>query len=299
MQSKVSRILGNQFFVDQDYFYPGASYIYFANQKQLKLILTARTKNNFSFLLSLDVDLASMIGTASKPIISLGAKDSFDENGISYPCIFEFNNQKYLFYTGWSLRTNNPFKNTLGYSRFGDEINKIGPLSIIKDKGFITEIGSMDIFKFQNSNYMFFTKFDEWDGHNPRYSIRVAKSEGISTWILDRSFNLNKINELSSMVSRPSIVRYQSQYLIFFCYREKNLDYKIGLAQSSNFFSWKLISKDVFKNLDLESWCKEGQAYPHAIYNSEQNVFYLFFAGNSYGKDGFGLLNLSPSEVGL
>ncbi len=299
MKSKIFKIIKNQFFVDEDYFYPGAAYLYFFDNNYANLVLSARSKNNFSYLLNLEIDLRRMIGTPSAPIIKLGPKDSFDEHGISYPCIFNFQDQTYLFYTGWSLNTTNPFLNTLGYARLEDSVSKLGSLIVNNDKELIKEIGSVDIKRFNNFNYMFFTKFNEWEDSNPKYSIRAAKSSNIHSWQLDPTFNFEDLDELSSMVCRPSLVLFKSQYLLFFSHRETNSDYKIGLAKSSNFFEWKVESTNIFENFILEDWCKDGQAYPHVSYDFKTNSFYLFFAGNSYGRDGFGMINFIPDEIGL
>jgi len=261
--------------------------------QHVSLVLTARTIKNYSLLFRCEVNLKNMTAKANKSFVKLGQKDSFDERGMSYPCISNFKNTQYLFYTGWANSEKNPFLNSLGYGKFDNEFKKLGPVWIHSDQGSIKEVGSIEIIEFNNIHYMFFTQFNDWNHNSPSYNIRVAKSNKIDSWVVDKSFNFNEIDNIASMICRPSIIQYQSKHLMFFCYRENDTDYKIGLASSDNFFDWNLCSKDIFNKILLEDWCKEGQAYPHIYHDLKTKNFYLFFAGNSYGRDGFGVLQLN------
>jgi hypothetical protein len=229
--------------------------------------------------------------------MKLGTKKSFDETGTSYPCISNFKNSQYLFYTGWSQRGKEPFLNTLGYAKFNDRLKKIGPIYLNSNLGSIREIGSIEIKEFNDTHFMFFTQFNKWQSNSPTYNIRAAKSHDVNSWTLDKSFNFDEIDEISSMICRPSVLMYKSEYFMFFCHRKKDMDYKIGLASSANFYDWTLRSKDIFEKIPPQDWCKDGQAYPHVHYDSQTDDCYLFFAGNSYGRDGFGVLHFNLYDL--
>jgi len=238
-----------------------------------------------------------MIAKPLKPIMELGSKNAFDSRGISYPCIGNFQNTQYIFYTGWSNGKKNPFMNSLGFGVFDGKYKKMGSVSINSDQNKVEEIGSIEIKEFNDSHFMFFTEFHEWKNSSPKYNIRAAKNTAINEWDADQSFNFEEIDAVSSMICRPSIIKHQSKYLMFFCHREKDTDYQIGLARSDNFFNWNLHSTNIFENILLEDWCNQGQAYPHVYKDLKTENCYLFFAGNSYGRDGFGVLQFTMDSL--
>lgn len=238
-----------------------------------------------------------MIAKPLKPIMELGLNNTFDDRGTSYPCVFTFHNTQHIFYTGWSNGNKNPFINSLGFGVLDGKFKKMGPVCINYDKNKVEEIGSIEIKEFNDSDFMFFTEFHEWKNNSPKYNIRAAKRSAIDVWDIDQSFNFDEIDSVSSMICRPSIIKYQSKHLMFFCHREKYTDYQIGLATSDNFFNWNLLSTNIFENILLEDWCNQGQAYPHIYKDLKTENYYLFFAGNSYGRDGFGVLQFTMDSL--
>ena len=60
-------------------------------------------------------------------IIPLGKPGTFDENGTSYPSVFQFRNTYYLLYTGWIKGYHVPWYNSLGiaFSKDGKSCSKL------------------------------------------------------------------------------------------------------------------------------------------------------------------------------
>mgnify|MGYP002846944662 CR=1 FL=1 len=280
----------------KDFFYPSSSCVLSNSEKEIILILTARTKENFSKLFKLNLNLSSKEKKISGPILELGEKGAFDEKGTSYPCVVNYKNSKKLFYTGWSNNSGNAYLNRLAMTSMDKKSSEKTFLNIKSKKEKITEIGSIDIKYFNEIFYMFFTRFNSWKDKNPNYNFSVARSDNLEDWIHEESFNLDQINGTESgMICKPSIIKHGSIFYMFFCHRIITSDYKIGFASSSNFFNWKLVNKNIFADLDLQNWCKKGQSYPNILFNKFNNTFYLFFAGNAFGEDGFGFAKFNDS----
>ena len=296
MKLNITQVVSHSFQLGSTYTHPSSSYVYEASEQEIKLILTARDSNNYSHLFKVEIEVPSGKVTLDGPILDLGAINSLDHKGTSYPCIFEYQDKKKIFYTGWAKGHNSPFINSLFSSVFNFNRPKKEIVKINYGDQEIKEVGSVDIQFFNHNYYLFFTRFNVWQGDNPSYDISVAKSLDINNWTIDDRFNLKSINSIQSeMICRPSIIEHQSQFFMFFCHRTLSFDYKIGLAVSNDFFKWKLLSQDIFNGQSLPLWCNEGQSYPHIFFDKYHDNFYLFFAGNTYGKDGFGFLKLKAN----
>jgi hypothetical protein len=76
---------------------------------------------------------------------------------------------------------------------------------------------------------------------------------------------------------------------MWYSYRgsENNPNYRIGYAESSNAINW--IRKDESAGIDvsLTGWDSEMICYPFIL--DFQNIRYLFYNGNGYGRTGFGI----------
>lgn len=296
MKLNITQVLSHSFQLGLIYTHPSSSYVYEASQKEIKLILTARNSNNYSYLFKIEIEIPSGKAIIDGPILDLGTIDSLDHKGTSYPCIFKYQNKKKIFYTGWAGSNNTPFINSLFTAAFDFNRPKRELVKINCGDHEIKEVGGVDIKFFNDNYYLFFTHFDTWQGNNPSYDISVAKSFDSINWSIDDRFNLKSINNIQSeMICRPSIIENQSKFFMFFCHRSASFDYKIGLAVSNDFFKWELLSQDIFDGQSLPLWCNKGQSYPHIFFDKYHDNFYLFFAGNSYGKDGFGFSKLKES----
>ena len=291
-QPKITQIFQESFEANsKNYTHPSSSYVFNISEEEIQLILTGRDSSNYSKLFKFNLNLKSDKINISEPILNLGQASSLDHMGASYPCITKFGDKQKMFYTGWSKSQTKPFKNTLFSSCLNLEFPQKEVIKIQLGDETLDEIGSIDIKKFNGFYYMLFTQFKCWNGHEPAYNINAAKSLDLKNWVADQRFNLSAINTINSeMICRPSIIESNSKFYMFFCHRPESKDYSIGIASSDDFFNWSLESEDIFKDWSMPLWCNMGQSYPHVTFHSFHNNFYLFFAGNQYGKEGFGYM---------
>ena len=292
---RIEQIFSDELPYQDCFYYPSSSYLLSQEKSQLKFILTARDNHNRSRLFKITYNLESKQIKINGPLIELGINPSvFDSNGTSYPIYLRKENKEFIFYTGWASHEVNPFKNSLAVAVFEEGIMAQHNISILDKAKYISEIGSSEIMEYGDAYYLFFTEFLEWQQESPRYKISVAKGYDLLTWKKDYSFNLDIIDQLSSkLVCRPSIIFRDNLFYMFFCHRNEDSDYKLGLVSSKNFLDWHLVDQDIFKACYLPTWCEIGQSYPHITYDEHNKIFRLFFAGNSYGKDGFGYAEFS------
>ena len=76
--------------------------VYFATRPKADLSLTT--------FVDLSLDLEEQLYLHPEPILELGHKGSFDENGIMPDCVIEHNGLVYLYYSGWQDSKEFPIK---------------------------------------------------------------------------------------------------------------------------------------------------------------------------------------------
>ena len=97
----------------------------------------------------------------------------------------------------------------------------------------------------------------------------------------------------SEAQAMPSVVKIKDVYHMFYCYRSSfdfrrggSNGYRLGHAISKDLEIWKIRHSDLPSKYPF--WAQDMQCYPHAIVID--NELHLFYNGNSFGKNGIGLM---------
>lgn len=257
---------------------------------------------SYSTYLDLDrKDLTHVLRLADSPILPLGEKGCFDEFG-TYPISVVPYNGKYLaYYAGWTRCVSVPFNVAIG-AAIGDTpdaFHKIGNGPVVSysaNEPFV--ISGPKIRYFNNKYYLFYIAGKEWILDNakpePIYTIRMAESEDGLHWTkADRDLIPQKLGNEEAQAS-PDVHFFDGIYHMFFCYRGgrnyrgKENGYRIGYAFSKDLLHWE--RADELAGIDVgneNDWDAEMVSYPHVLELDGKR--YLFYLGNSVGRNGFGL----------
>ena len=91
-------------------------------------------------------------------------------------------------------------------------------------------------------------------------------------------------------LGRPQIVKLNGQYYVFYTRRMLNMKYWLGAVTSSDCVVWERVSQ--FSGLDLSpTGCDSEMVYFPSVLSTDRGVF-LFYSGNGFGRDGFGVARL-------
>lgn len=154
--------------------YTGASFALPAvdNASEFDLYVTGRDVRNRSLIgrarLRLDRDPA-VVGIDPEPVLGLGEKGTFDENGVSYPCLVKDGSAVYMFYTGWVPGVLTPFQNDLGLARqrTNGRFERVSKAPILpRSDGDHLGIGSSFALQDSDNWHLWYTSFREW-GSSP------------------------------------------------------------------------------------------------------------------------------------
>lgn len=261
-----------------------------------RIYFSGRNSENKSSVGSVDFNMKSkaIVENSAKEVMKYGMPDSFYSHGISVGCSYQIANKEYILFMGWQIRDNNHWRGDVG--RFEliskNENFKLNPL--------IPFIGTDDVFDkislsypcvlFEDGIYkMWYGSTIDWSSHNSEmiHVINYATSLDGENWT-KHGLAVPYKTGVAQAFSRPCVIHDEKGYHMWFSYRSGDgTPYRIGYAKSMNGVEWKLALEEVGINVSDKGWDSEMICYPFVFdYEGER---YMFYNGNKYGRDGFGL----------
>jgi hypothetical protein len=245
-------------------------------------------------------NLQEPISISTQPILELGGLGTFDEFGTYPVSVIKNNDDFWVYYAGWTRCESVPFNTAIGLAISKDNgvtFQKVGQGPIISyslQEPFV--ISGPKIRKFNNKFYLFYIAGYEWilDSNKPEpvYKIRLATSEDGVIWEKQNSDLIDSKFSDEAQAS-PDVFFRDGKYHMFFCYRSgtnfrgKENGYRIGYASSANLIHWTRQDELAGIDVSAEGWDSEMLSYPHVV--EIDGSTYMYYLGNSVGKNGFGL----------
>jgi hypothetical protein len=258
-----------------------------------------------------DLRLNFVTQTSKHKIIQRSELGTFDHDGIFPLNVFRDPESERIFgFTcGWKRKISVDIDMAIGLAESTDDGETFerkggGPiLAANMNEPFL--IGDPFVSKVDGQYLMFYIRGDNWledkkGAHERQYSITSATSNDLLHWersgtqIIPRRFDL----EAQAM---PSMLYLDGVYHLIYCYRNvfdfrENLEnsYRIGHAFSKDLRNWTLSDFRVPLGQAGE-WDSEMQCYPQ-IFQVGDSI-YIIYNGNSFGRFGVGLVELSREEL--
>ncbi len=256
---------------------------------------------SYSAFVDFDKDnLFKILKISTEPILKLGELGTFDEFGTYPVSVIKQGEEYWAYYAGWTRCESVPFNTSIGFAKStnnGETFEKIGNGPIIPytlNEPFI--LSGPKIRFYNNKFYLFYIAGTEWILDNgkpePIYKIKMATSiDGINWEKHNKDLIESKIENEAQ--ASPDVFFKDGIYHLFFCYRGgkdyrgKTNGYRIGYAFSTNLIDWTRDDENVGISVSDEGWDSEMISYPH-VFELNGNI-YMYYLGNSVGKNGFGL----------
>lgn len=258
-----------------------------------RIYFSTRDEQNRSSIGFVEIDIRNPAkGLLSAPTLVLSPGDlaMFDDSGASIGCIVPVEDQRYLYYMGWHLTVRVPWQNALGmaisqgrgqpfvrYSRFPTiELNEIDPYTI--SYPWVLREGG---------------KFKMWYGSNiawgtekkdMRHLIKYAESDDGIHWQRGNAIAIDFEGPAEYAICRPCVVKDDEIYRMWFCARGQS--YRICYAESGDGIAWRR-KPSIALDVSESGWDSEMVEYPFVFDHSGNR--YMLYAGNTFGKTGFGL----------
>ena len=167
-----------------------------AGEGPVDVYVAGRDDRNRSLIGRVQLDVSGeaprVIAVDQEPLLHVGRRGMFDENGVSYPCPVPSEDGLHLYYVGWMPTVLTPFQNHVGLARQQADgsfrrVSRAPILPRIDEDPLCT--GSAYVLREGPLWRMWYTAFLEWgEGeHDPvhRYLIKYAESDDGVNWRRD------------------------------------------------------------------------------------------------------------------
>jgi hypothetical protein len=260
-----------------------------------RFFFSARDAERRSHVGWVDVDLSGaprVIREASEPALSPGEDGAFDDSGVSIGSLAQTDDGVYLYYMGWKLGVNPPWRNAIGAARADIACERFERVA----SGAILDQSAQDP---HTLSYPCVIRsgprqWHMWYGSNltadlspdgMAHVIKLARSQDGIRWERDGATALGFADPGEHVLSRPSVVRIGNTLLM--CFACRGTRYRIGAAYSADGLRWNRIDGIMGLDPAIDGWEQGVGCYPALFQHRER--LWLAYNGSGYGARGFGL----------
>jgi hypothetical protein len=259
----------------------------------IRIYFSTRDDLNRSSIGFADVNLRDplkVLRVADEPVLAPGDLAMFDDSGASIGCIIDAGDRRFLYYMGWHLTVTVPWQNSIGLAISDGPDQPFRRVSRFP----ILELSEIDPY---TVSYPWVTiedgRFRMWYGSNTewgarkedmRHLIKYAEScDGIH-WIRTGHVAIDFDNPAEYAICRPCVINDGDRMKMWFCSRGET--YRIHYAESIDGLTWIRCGSSGI-DVSSEGWDAEMIEYPCVFDHAGSR--YMLYAGNGYGRTGFGL----------
>ena len=267
------------------------------SDKVIRVYFGARDQAGISRIRFVDLNAyhpKEILRVAESPALDIGEPGAFDDNGVILGDIQSINGLLYMFYIGFQLVNQVKFLAFTGLAQSIDQGTSFKrvcrtPILDRSDEGLY--IRAIHTALFENGIWkIWYAAGNAWVKMNnkfyPSYEIKYLESSDL--FCLPKTGTMCIQNQnFEYRIGRPRVYKKSDGYCIYYTKGETNGSYLPGFATSQDGISWR--RQDHLTGIttaEHDSWDSETLCYPSLI-----TVFgktYMFYNGNSMGKDGFG-----------
>jgi len=266
------------------------------------LYVSGRDVHNRSLIgrATFDASVGDIGELSPNPVMPLGERGSFDENGTSYPYVVTGQDGWRMYYTGWIEGVHVRWYNDIGLATSVDgrtfERYSRAPLALKSDQDFIG-IGSSCVLRHGERWLMWYTRFDRWGATEQDfehyYNIRHAVSEDGIHWEAVGGVCIDFEDATEYAIAKPCVLRLADQFMMW--YSRRGDAYRPGFAVSDDGISWHRLDSMVGIDVSESGWDADMLCYPMVVDGGE--TLYMFYNGNGYGKSGLGWATARKADL--
>lgn len=270
---------------------------------RLRIYFAARDEQGRSRPTYIEVDEQNpsrILYIHDRPILPLGERGTFDDNGIM-PCwIVNKGDVKYLYYIGWNPQVTVSYRLAIGLARSFDggatfEKYASGPICDrdVSEPFFNT---APCVLKEGDKWRMWYVSCTGWqivnDWPEPSYLVKHAESQDGIHWTRTNHVCIG-YDEFTQAIGRPCVFKSGNAYRMLYSFRstsgyraDPNSSYRLGYAESEDGLTWQRRDEHVGIERSAEGWDSEMIEYCY-LYD-QGPATYLFYNGNGFGRSGVG-----------
>jgi len=261
---------------------------------RFRIYFSSRDERNRSSISFVEIDIkdpTTILREAEEPVLGPGDLAMFDDSGVSIGCILNVGPKRYLYYMGWHLTVAVPWQNALGLaiSEGPDQpFRRVSRFPIVE----LSEIDPYTIsYPWVNMEAgifrMWYGSNTQWGARKEdmRHLIKYAESHDGIRWVRKDIVAIDFDSPDEYAMCKPCVRKDSDSYRMWFCSRGGS--YRIRYAESRDGIHWVRSNDHAGIDVSAEGWDSEMIEYPFVF--DHEGVRYMLYAGNGFGRTGFGL----------
>jgi predicted GH43/DUF377 family glycosyl hydrolase len=271
---------------------------------RFRIYFSSRDERNRSSIAFIEIDLnqpSTILRVSDEPVLSPGDVAMFDDSGVSIGCLINVGEKRYLYYMGWHLTVTVPWQNALGLAISdgpGCPFRRVSRFPIVA----LNEIDPYTIsypwVSVEDGRYrMWYGSNIQWGARKEdmRHLIKYAESDDGVRWNREGVIAIDFNDPSEYAMCKPCVIKDGDRYRMWFCSRGKR--YRIRYAESPDGLTWRRQEDAACIDVSAAGWDADMIEYPCVFDHGGRR--YMLYAGNGYGRSGFGLAVLDEDGLGL
>ena len=267
---------------------------------RFRIYFSARDGENRSSISFVEIDLCEpsrVLAEADEPVLGPGELGMFDDSGCSIGCILPVGRKRFLYYMGWHLTVRVPWQNALGLAVSdgpGEPFKRISRFPVVPlDEVDPYTISYPWVLLEQGVFRMWYGSNIQWGPvqRDMRHLLKYAESRDGISWERPGTIVIDFESPAEYAICKPCVLKHGDGYEMWFCSRGER--YRIRYAQSHDGLTWTRRDGNVGVDVSSSGWDSDMIEYPSVFDHAGHR--YLLYAGNGYGRDGFGLAVLETN----
>lgn len=232
---------------------------------------------------ALSFDCIRWYQLCGSPLLSAGGINSFDENGLSKPCVIKNNNEYLMYY-----HAEDKYPSSIGVATSKDGLRWIkysgNPVLASGRNGRWDDAGAMSPMVILKDSLTYFMYYQGYDGEYSNIGLAIS-SDGVH-W---EKYNDNPVirhgiyNEFDELgCGEPSVIFAEGMYHMFYTGCDRVNINKIGYAYSQDGINWTKYSGNPVLVGGSSIWESQCVAAPSVIY--KDSIFHMWYTGWGGGQ---------------
>lgn len=239
-----------------------------------------------------------VLNVSQFPLLDVGVAGAFDENGVVACSVTDIGNGRMLmYYVGFELGTKIRYRLLTGLAVSedgGDTFSRYSQAPVLERSSKELYFRCGPFCMYSDGRYrLWYVGGSEWTNLNgkamPIYDIRYAESDDGINWPDEGEVLIDVAQSDEHGFGRPYVIpKENGEYRMFYSIRRRSLGaYRMGYAESTDGRIWKRMDEKL--NLDVTADCFDSDAIMYAAPIQLDGKLYVFYNGNDFGRDGFGV----------
>jgi hypothetical protein len=269
----------------------------------IRIYFAGRDDQNRSHIGWIDVDRDNpgrVLEVSQEPLLPLGERGTFDDNGMTASCVVPAGHCKYLYYIGWNPGVTVSYRPSIGLALSSDggrtyRRNSAGPL-LDRDRDEPYFCSAPCVLREADRWRMWYvscTGWDEINGHpEPLYHVKYAESDDGIAWRRTGIICID-FDATIRAIGRPWVVNLGNGYGMWFSYRglvdyrrDPRSSYRVGYAESRNGVNWERKPDPAGLDRSPAGWDQVMLCYTNVI--RIRGRLHCFYNGDGFGRSGVG-----------